>query len=187
MFALSVSWYACLNELSRHLGRNTACVLAPSPYFCFVSHQLSKGSSFYGLPVPRALLWASASFTSALLPGSLLCCAAGVAVTVCPGGLLDEPAVLLCVYSDLCSGLGGKVPSPVLVFNATGSVFQVKLVRLVGIMLLLYVKADLALNISEVEIETVGTGIMGRMVRIDNRLWRTLAAHLLGCRGFSPS
>ncbi|KAM6239671.1 type II inositol 1,4,5-trisphosphate 5-phosphatase [Porphyrio hochstetteri] len=40
---------------------------------------------------------------------------------------------------------------------------KVKFVRLVGIMLLLYVKADLAVNISEVEIETVGTGIMGRM------------------------
>uniref|UniRef100_H0ZX01 phosphoinositide 5-phosphatase n=1 Tax=Taeniopygia guttata TaxID=59729 RepID=H0ZX01_TAEGU len=40
---------------------------------------------------------------------------------------------------------------------------NVKLVRLVGIMLLLYVKAELALNISEVEVETVGTGIMGRM------------------------
>lgn len=38
--------------------------------------------------------------------------------------------------------------------------------RLVGIMLLLYVKAELALNISEVEVETVGTGIMGRMVRM---------------------
>lgn len=168
MFALSVSWCACLNELSRHLGRNTACVLAPAPYFCFVSRRLSKGSSLYGLPVPRALLWASASFTAAFLPVSLLCCAAGVLATVRRGGLLDEPATLLCVYFVPCSGLGGNVPSPVLVFNATGSVFQVKLVRLVGIMLLLYVKADLALNISEVEIETVGTGIMGRMVRIDN-------------------
>lgn len=51
----------------------------------------------------------------------------------------------------------------------TGCVFQVKLVRLVGIMLLLYVKAELALNISEVEVETVGTGIMGRMVRMANK------------------
>ncbi|NWX06918.1 I5P2 phosphatase, partial [Caloenas nicobarica] len=40
---------------------------------------------------------------------------------------------------------------------------KVKLVRLVGIMLLLYVKAEFALNISEVEAEAVGTGVMGRM------------------------
>ncbi|CAB1333563.1 unnamed protein product [Coregonus sp. 'balchen'] len=40
---------------------------------------------------------------------------------------------------------------------------QVKLVRLVGIMLLFYVKNEHAKHISEMEAETVGTGIMGRM------------------------
>ncbi|XP_054427971.1 type II inositol 1,4,5-trisphosphate 5-phosphatase isoform X4 [Pteronotus mesoamericanus] len=40
---------------------------------------------------------------------------------------------------------------------------KVKLIRLVGIMLLLYVKQGHAAHISEVEAETVGTGIMGRM------------------------
>ena len=39
-----------------------------------------------------------------------------------------------------------------------------KLIRLVGIMLLLYVKQEHAEYISEMEAETVGTGIMGRMV-----------------------
>ncbi|XP_062847464.1 type II inositol 1,4,5-trisphosphate 5-phosphatase isoform X2 [Trichomycterus rosablanca] len=39
----------------------------------------------------------------------------------------------------------------------------VKVVRLVGIMLLFYVKTEHAEYISEVEAETVGTGIMGRM------------------------
>ncbi|XP_078279089.1 type II inositol 1,4,5-trisphosphate 5-phosphatase isoform X1 [Rhinoraja longicauda] len=40
---------------------------------------------------------------------------------------------------------------------------KIKLVRLVGMMLILYVRNKLAEYITEVEVETVGTGIMGRM------------------------
>lgn len=54
-----------------------------------------------------------------------------------------------------------------------GSVFQVKFIRLVGIMLLLYVKQEHAAHISEVEAETVGTGIMGRMVSSWWYVWHT--------------
>lgn len=54
-----------------------------------------------------------------------------------------------------------------------GSVFQVKLIRLVGIMLLLYVKQEHAAHILEVEAETVGTGIMGRMVSSQWCVWHS--------------
>ncbi|XP_061452357.1 type II inositol 1,4,5-trisphosphate 5-phosphatase isoform X2 [Rhineura floridana] len=40
---------------------------------------------------------------------------------------------------------------------------KVKLIRLVGILMLLYVRSELAVHVSEVEAEMVGTGIMGRM------------------------
>ncbi|XP_041068375.1 type II inositol 1,4,5-trisphosphate 5-phosphatase isoform X2 [Carcharodon carcharias] len=40
---------------------------------------------------------------------------------------------------------------------------KIKLVRLVGMMLILYVKKEHAAYVTEVEVETVGTGIMGRM------------------------
>ncbi|CAI5781866.1 type II inositol 1,4,5-trisphosphate 5-phosphatase isoform X3 [Podarcis lilfordi] len=40
---------------------------------------------------------------------------------------------------------------------------KVKLIRLVGILMLFYIRTELAVHVSEVEAETVGTGIMGRM------------------------
>ncbi|XP_033013370.1 type II inositol 1,4,5-trisphosphate 5-phosphatase isoform X1 [Lacerta agilis] len=40
---------------------------------------------------------------------------------------------------------------------------KVKLIRLVGMLMLFYVRTELAVHVSEVEAETVGTGIMGRM------------------------
>lgn len=79
---------------------------------------------------------------------------------------LDDPETSILV-AHVVAGCAFSQQTPAMkALNGPGSVFQVKLVRLVGIMLLLYVKAELALNISEVEVETVGTGIMGRMVRM---------------------
>lgn len=46
--------------------------------------------------------------------------------------------------------------------------FQVKLVRLVGIMLIVYVKKELWKNITLVDSESVPTGIMGIMVSVVN-------------------
>lgn len=83
-------------------------------------------------------------------------------------GALDdsETSLLVTHFMDGGQCAFSQQTSSLTALDGPGSVFQVKLVRLVGIMLLLYVKAELALNISEVEVETVGTGIMGRMVRM---------------------
>ncbi|XP_051892634.1 type II inositol 1,4,5-trisphosphate 5-phosphatase isoform X2 [Pristis pectinata] len=47
--------------------------------------------------------------------------------------------------------------------HPSASYAKIKLVRLVGMMLILYVRKELAAFVTEVEVETVGTGIMGRM------------------------
>lgn len=83
-----------------------------------------------------------------------------------PAGAMDDAETFSLVAQVMDGCAFSEQTSSITALNGPGSVFQVKLVRLVGIMLLLYVKAELALNISEVEVETVGTGIMGRMVRI---------------------
>ena len=51
-------------------------------------------------------------------------------------------------------------------FKCDNIVFlQVKTIRLVGILLMVFVKNKHMLHISEVDAETVATGIMGLMVR----------------------
>ncbi|CAJ0945612.1 unnamed protein product, partial [Ranitomeya imitator] len=69
-----------------------------------------------------------------------------------------DPKVL-CSISVWGTSLGKCCPGTKRLLLAS----EIKLIRLVGIMLLLYVKKDLANHVSEVEAETVGTGIMGRM------------------------
>ena len=44
---------------------------------------------------------------------------------------------------------------------------QVKLIRLVGMMLVVFIRHDLAQHLCDVSAETVGTGILGMMVSYD--------------------
>lgn len=128
-----------------------------------------------GLPAPQAGFQALVPF-----PGkqpSLSCPVLSHAIEMPRGGSCTLPAWYSSMGSGSWHAAPGSAPhgvrglaeaalalAPFPGLNVTGIVLQVKLIRLVGIMLLLYVKADLAPNISEVEAETVGTGIMGRMV-----------------------